>query len=116
MLKIKNQFKIISIYLFMFIGLLFINMNQVMASPKKEDRGKNVATSKEKETLTKEEVKRFFEYHKTFETYSDEDKIKIIEKITDPEVSKLLDEYNEKKRKSSKEESSSSKKPDNSKK
>ncbi|KOR75222.1 hypothetical protein CPX_001814, partial [Candidatus Phytoplasma pruni] len=36
----KNQFKIISIYLFVFIGLLFINMNQVIAM-----NNNNVGTS-----------------------------------------------------------------------
>ncbi|ABC65353.1 conserved hypothetical protein [Aster yellows witches'-broom phytoplasma AYWB] len=40
MLKLKNQFKIISIYLFVFIGLLFINMNQVIAM-----NNNNVGTS-----------------------------------------------------------------------
>ncbi|WP_341266770.1 SVM family protein [Candidatus Phytoplasma fraxini] len=54
MLKLKNQFKIISIYLFVFIGLLFINMNQVMAM----QNNKNKQTS-EKEP-TNEEVDCFF--------------------------------------------------------
>ncbi|WEK82326.1 MAG: putative secreted protein, SAP11-like [Candidatus Phytoplasma pruni] len=99
MFKVKNQFKVISIYLFVFISLLFIfNNNQVMAAPKKE-HGKGIASSKEPEETTKQDIKNYFELYNVLEKCSDEDRNKIIEMLQDPEFTQLLQKKPKRKQK-----------------
>ncbi|AYJ01094.1 hypothetical protein CWO85_00890 [Candidatus Phytoplasma ziziphi] len=107
MVKLQNQFKIISICLFTFLGLFLItnNVHQIMAAPKK-NHGKDIISSKEE---SKKDVKNFYELHNTLENYSEEDRNKIIQMLSNPEITKIL----EKKAKETKtqEKGSSSKKP-----
>ncbi|WP_341266663.1 SVM family protein [Candidatus Phytoplasma fraxini] len=115
MFKLQNQFKIISFCLIIFLGFLFIFNNQVMAAPKKE-HGKEIASSKEPEKTTKQDVKNYFELYNALEEYSDEDRNKIIKILQDPELTQMLQNKNEKKTKKLNEKGSSSKKSDDSKK
>ncbi|WEK82465.1 MAG: putative secreted protein, SAP11-like [Candidatus Phytoplasma pruni] len=121
MLKLKNQFKIINIYLFVFIGLLFININQVIASPKKESSDKKrdiskINKSEEKNKKQKEDIKRFYTIHKEFKEYSIEKNNEIIKILENPELMEILKQKAEEETKNLKEEGSSSKQSDDSKK
>ncbi|MDO8030255.1 SVM family protein ['Planchonia careya' phytoplasma] len=108
MFKLQNQFKIISICLFIFLGLLFaMNNNQVMASSKKH--GKDIISPKEE---SKQNVKKYFELYNTLENYSEEDRNKIIQMLSNPEIIKILKE--EAKSANTQQKGSSSKKTDNS--
>ncbi|WP_024563292.1 SVM family protein [Candidatus Phytoplasma tritici] len=90
MFKLQKQFKIISIFLFVFLGLFLINNNvhQVIATPKKNHE-KDIISSKEE---SKKDIKNFYELYNTLENYSEEERNKIIQMLSNPEITKILEE------------------------
>ncbi|MDW3617554.1 MAG: SVM family protein [Candidatus Phytoplasma pruni] len=116
MFKIKNNLLLLNVFALIFLGLFLISSdNYIMAAPKKE-HGKEIASSKEPEKTTKQDVKNYFELYNVLETCSNEDRNKIIEILQDPELKQMLQNQTKKKTKKLNEKGSSSKQSDNSKK
>ncbi|UQV27401.1 SVM family protein [Candidatus Phytoplasma asiaticum] len=112
-MQVKNKLHLLPFFLISFLGLfLLININSVMAAPKKNDKGKEISSSQKKEKTTKKDVSQYYELYNTLENYSEEDRNKIIKMLSDPKILKSLQE----KALNSQKTGSSSKKPDDSKK
>lgn len=108
MFKIKNNKLFLNIFVFLVLETFLItnNFNQIMAAPKKH--GKDIISSKEE---AKNNVKKYYELYNTLENYSEEDRNKIIQILSNSEIIKILEEKAEKEKKQEK--GSSSKQPDN---
>ncbi|MDO7983548.1 MAG: SVM family protein [Pigeon pea little leaf phytoplasma] len=112
MMQIKTKLHLLPLFLMSFLGSFFlINIHQVMAAPK-NDKGKDISFSEKQEKTTKKDVSQYYELHKTLENYSEEDRNKIIQMLSDSKILNLLQE----KALKSKKTGSSSKKYDDSKK
>ncbi|CCP88060.1 SVM family protein [Candidatus Phytoplasma solani] len=108
MFKIKNNLLFLNVFLFIGLSLFLItNNNSIMATPKK-NHGKDIISSKEE---AKKDVKNFYELYNTLENYSEEDRSKIIQMLSNPEIIKKLKEKIEEEKKQEK--GSSSRQPDN---
>ncbi|EMR14684.1 MAG: SVM family protein [Sweet potato little leaf phytoplasma] len=113
MMQIKNKLYFLPLFLMSFLGLfLLININPVIAAPEKNDKGKKIASSEKQEKTTKKDISQYYELYNTLENYSEEDRNKIIQMLSDSQTLKILQEEALK----SKKKGSSSKKPDDSKK
>ncbi|MDV3202507.1 MAG: SVM family protein [Candidatus Phytoplasma stylosanthis] len=113
MMQIKKKLHILPFFLMSFLGLfLLININPVIAAPKKNDKGKEIASSEKQEKTTKKDISQYYELHNTLENYSEEDRNKIIQMLSDPQILRFLQEEALKSKKTG----SSSQKPDDSKK
>ncbi|KND62670.1 SVM family protein [Candidatus Phytoplasma phoenicium] len=90
MFKLKKYLLIFNIILFIGLGLFLItnNVHQVMAAPKK-DHGKDIIPSKEE---SKKDVRNYYELYNTLENYSEEDRNKIIQMLSNPEITKILED------------------------
>ncbi|MDV3189955.1 MAG: SVM family protein [Sweet potato little leaf phytoplasma] len=113
MMKIKNKLYFLPLFLMIFLGLfILININQVMAAPKKNDKCKEISSSEKPEKITKKDILQYYELYNTLENYSEEDRNKIIQMLSDSQTLEFLKQEALKSKKTG----SSSKKPDDSKK
>ncbi|MFW8664746.1 SVM family protein, partial [Candidatus Phytoplasma citri] len=91
MMQVKNKLHLLPFFLISYLGLFFlININHVMAAPKKNDKGKEISSSEKEEKITKKDISQYYELYNTLKDYSEEDQNKIIQILSDPEISKLL--------------------------
>ncbi|WP_017192996.1 SVM family protein [Italian clover phyllody phytoplasma] len=89
MFKIKYNLLFSNIFVFIGLSLFLItNNNSIMAAPKK-NHGKDIISSKEE---AKKDVKNFYELYNTLENYSEEDRNKIIQMLSNPEITKILED------------------------
>ncbi|AYJ01297.1 hypothetical protein CWO85_02055 [Candidatus Phytoplasma ziziphi] len=108
MLKFKHNLFFLNIFLFIILGMFLItnNFHQIMAASK--NNGKDIISSKEE---AKNNVKKYYELYNTLENYSEEERNKIIQMLSNPEIIKTLEEKI--KETKTQEKGSFSKKPDN---
>ncbi|MDV3201485.1 MAG: SVM family protein [Candidatus Phytoplasma australasiaticum] len=113
MMQIKNKLHLLPFFFIICLGLfILININPVIAAPKKNDKGKEISSSDKQEKITKKNISQYYELYNTLENYSEEDRNKIIQMLSDSQILKFLKEEALK----SKKIGSSSQKPDDSKK
>ncbi|MDV3157496.1 MAG: SVM family protein [Candidatus Phytoplasma australasiaticum] len=113
MMQVKNKLYLLPFFLISSLGLLvLININPVMAVPKKNDKGKEIAPSEKKEQFTKKDILKYYELYNTLEKYSEEERNIVIQMLSDSKKLNFLIEEELKFKKTG----SSSKKPDDSKK
>ncbi|MDO8059419.1 hypothetical protein OC683_02275 ['Crotalaria aegyptiaca' phytoplasma] len=115
MIQVKNKLYLLIICL----GLcFFMNINHVMAAPKKNDKGKEISSSEKKESkITKKDISKYYELVHILEDYSEEDRSQFIEILSDPQKLKSLQEKaSQEKALKEQKTGSSSKKPNDSKK
>ncbi|MDV3174547.1 MAG: SVM family protein ['Bonamia sp.' little leaf phytoplasma] len=106
---LKNKLYFLPLFLVSFLGIfLMINTNQVTAIPEKNDKGKEISSSEKQEKTTKKDISQYYELYNTLENYSEKDRNKIIQMLSDSQTLKILQEEALKSKKTC----SSSKKPD----
>ncbi|TKA88140.1 MAG: putative secreted protein [Candidatus Phytoplasma asteris] len=108
MFKFQHNLLFLNILLFIVLEMFLITnyFHQVMAAPKKH--GKDIISSKEE---VKDNVKKYYELYNTLENYSEKERNKIIQMLSDPAIIKTLEEKI--KETKTHEKGSSYKKPDN---
>ncbi|MDV3166376.1 MAG: SVM family protein, partial ['Waltheria sp.' little leaf phytoplasma] len=71
MIQIKNKLYVLPLFVMIFLGFFaLININQVMAAPKKNDKGKEISSSGKQEKITKKNISQYYELYNTLENYS----------------------------------------------
>ncbi|MDV3166534.1 MAG: SVM family protein ['Waltheria sp.' little leaf phytoplasma] len=91
MMQIKNKLHLLPFFFIICLGLfILININPVMAAPKKNDKGKEISSSGKQEKITKKNISQYYELYNTLENYSEEDRNTIIQMLSDPKILKFL--------------------------